>query len=65
MSFNTGASPGKLPPAPSRSASDIQDAAEKQRIRFYSSQGGRNATELNDGSAAASSVVKLLGGVGR
>jgi len=69
MSFGGGSTPkpADLPPAPVRSASDIQDAADRQRTWFYSRQGGRVATLLTGGggdTSARSAVVRLLGNVG-
>jgi len=54
------------PPPPSRSSTEIQNAATAQRARFWGSQGGRAMTDLSGGGTESPSVVsRLLGNVGR
>lgn len=60
--------PTRLPPAPSRSAEEVQKAADEQRKHFYGAQGGRAATMLTGGKGTTSgysAAVKLLGDAGK
>lgn len=60
--------PVVVPDVPGRSADEIQAEADRQRRRFYGTQGGRARTMLTGGSGVtgpiSSAVVKLLGNSG-
>lgn len=59
--------PSPAPPPPDRTQAQVQNASESQRKKYYGAQGGRTATLFTGGSGAEtpSSVVRLLGNVGR
>lgn len=57
-----------LPPAPNRSADDIQRDVAEQRKRYFGASGGRVKDMLTGGTGTntpQSAVVRLLGEVGR
>lgn len=60
--------PTPSPPPPDRTSTQVQNAADQQRQRYYGAQGGRSDTMLTSGSGAdqpVSSTVRLLGNVGK
>ena len=64
----TPKAPDPLPPAPDRSSAEVQEAASKQRDKFYRSSGVANnvfAGGFGGSTSTTSSVVKLLGNAGR
>jgi hypothetical protein len=54
------------PPPPSRTSTEIQNAATAQRARFWGASGGRAMTDLSGGDVEQPNVVsRLLGNTGR